>query len=230
VTAEDAHVQEGPALQATIVAAVVSPQIHSLADELRRDALLIDVSSADVMRDDAEPRIYIFCFDAALAVVLAERVVQWGGGRAGLIGVIPDGSTLEREALLAAGFDDVIAGELSTRELAARIRAVHRRLHRAAMGNNRLRFGAFTLDTVNRTLWTQGRTVTLTTTELEVMRALMAARGRPLSRADLLDAVWGGADLEVTERAVDNVILRLRRKLPTPDLLETVRGVGFRLA
>ena len=61
------------------------------------------------------------------------------------------------------------------------------------------------------------------------MRALMTARGRPLSRAELLDAVWGGGDLEVSERAVDNVILRLRRKLPTPDVLETVRGVGFRL-
>jgi DNA-binding response OmpR family regulator len=59
------------------------------------------------------------------------------------------------------------------------------------------------------------------------MRALMLAHGHPLSRIDLFDAVWGGGDFEVTERAVDNVILRLRRKLPT---LETVRGVGFRLA
>ena len=229
VTADDAPVQEGPALVATIVAAVVGPQIHSLADELRRDALQIHVSSADVMREPAEARVYIFCFDAALAVVLAERVVQWGSGRAGLIGVIHDGNTSERETLLAAGFDDVVAGHLSTRELAARIRSVHRRIHWAGMRNGRLRFGGFTLDVMNRTLWTQGKTVTLTSTELEVMRALMLARGRPLSRAHLLDAVWGGADLEVTERAVDNVILRLRRKLPTPDALETVRGVGFRL-
>lgn len=222
--------QEGPALQATIVAAVVSPQIHSLAEELRRDALHVEVSSADVMRDAAEARVYIFCFDAALAVVLAERVVEWGGGRAGLIGVVPDGATPERESLLAAGFDDVVAGQLSTRELAARIRSVHRRIHWAGLRNGRLRFGAFTLDITNRTLWTQGKTITLTSTELEVMRALMLAHGRPLSRVDLLDAVWGGGDLEVTERAVDNVILRLRRKLPTPEALETVRGVGFRLA
>jgi DNA-binding response OmpR family regulator len=46
----------------------------------------------------------------------------------------------------------------------------------------------------------------------------------------LLDRAWGEADLEVSERAVDNVILRLRRKLPDPDLIETVRSVGFRLA
>ena len=49
-------------------------------------------------------------------------------------------------------------------------------------------------------------------------------------RAELLDLAWGEADLEVSERAVDNVILRLRRKLPTPDLIETVRSVGFRIA
>jgi DNA-binding response OmpR family regulator len=230
VTAEDAPASEGLTLHATIVAAVVSPQIHTLAEDLRREALQIDVSSADVMREVAQPRIYVFSFDAALAVVLAERIVEWGRGRAGLIGVVPDGSSSERETLLAAGFDDVVAGKLSTRELCARIRAVHRRIHWPGLRNGRLRFGSFTLDVMNRTLWTQGKTITLTSTELEVMRALMVARGRPLSRTDLLDAVWGGGDLEVTERAVDNVILRLRRKLPVPDALETVRGVGFRLA
>ena len=78
---------------------------------------------------------------------------------------------------------------------------------------------------MHRVLWTEGQTIPLTSAELEVMRA----RGRPLSRADLLDAGWGASD-EVNERAVDNVILRLRRKLPTPAALETVRGVGFRLS
>jgi DNA-binding response OmpR family regulator len=62
------------------------------------------------------------------------------------------------------------------------------------------------------------------------MAELIKARGRPLSRAELLDVAWGGGELEVSERAVDNVILRLRRKLPRADALETVRGVGFRLA
>jgi DNA-binding response OmpR family regulator len=45
----------------------------------------------------------------------------------------------------------------------------------------------------------------------------------------LLDAAWGAGELEISERAVDNVILRLRRKLPRPDMLETVRSIGFRL-
>lgn len=230
MTGDDAPARDGLALTATIVVAVVSPTIHALAEALRRESLQIDVSSADVMREPPQPRIYVFCFDAALAVVLAERVVEWGNGRAGLIGVVHDAQSAERETLLAAGFDDVIAGKLSTRELCVRIRAVHRRIHWPGLRNGRLRFASFSLDVMNRTLWTHGKTITLTSTELDVMRALMLARGRPLSRTDLLDAVWGGGDLEVTERAVDNVILRLRRKLPVPDSLETVRGVGFRLA
>ena len=65
---------------------------------------------------------------------------------------------------------------------------------------------------------------------LAVLRELIKARGRPLSRIELLDRAWGEEDLEVSERAVDNVILRLRRKLPEPDVIETVRSVGFRLA
>lgn len=215
-------------MEATLVAPVVTANDYSLADELRRDALFIEVSSADVMREAPAERVYVFTLDASLAHVLAERIVEWGKGRAGLIGVVADGGGPEREVLLAAGFDDAVAGHLSARELSARIRAVHRRLCQA-VSSTRVRFGAFTLDITNRTLWTRGHSSSLTSTELEVMRALMNARGRPLSRGDLLDAVWGGGDLEVSERAVDNVILRLRRKLPEPDVLETVRGVGFRL-
>jgi DNA-binding response OmpR family regulator len=215
-------------VQATIVAPVVTPASHQLADELGRDAIAATVTSADVLRQPAEQRVYVFCCDAALGVVLAPRIVEWGAGRAGLIGVLADGGSEEREALLEAGFDDVVAGRVSVRELSARIRSVDRRLA-GRLRNGRLRHGGFTLDLLHRALWTQGKTISLTSTELEVMRALMMAAGRPLSRIDLLDAVWGGAELDVSERAVDNVILRLRRKLPQPDAIETIRGVGFRL-
>jgi DNA-binding response OmpR family regulator len=75
-----------------------------------------------------------------------------------------------------------------------------------------------------------GRRVRLTATELAVIRALIDARGRALSRSEILDLAWGEQNLEVGERAVDNVVLRLRRKIGEPNMIETVRGVGFRLA
>jgi DNA-binding response OmpR family regulator len=222
-----------PALpRITIVAAIVSPATHALANELRRDSLHVEIGNADVLRSESAPIVYVFWFDAALGVVLADRIVAWATAcqlRAGLIGVIEDGGGHEREALLAAGFDDVVAGALSARELSARVRAVHRRMHWNGARHGRLRFGMFTLDVHNHALWVEGQTIPLTSIELAVMRELMKARGRPLSRAQLLDTAWGDADLEVSERAVDNVILRLRRKLPRPDSIETVRSVGFRV-
>jgi DNA-binding response OmpR family regulator len=217
----------------TIVFAVIAPTAHSLAAELRRDSLRVEVANAEVLQRASQTAVYVFWFEAALGVALAERICDWaasGEARSGLIGVLEDGGGHEREALLAAGFDDVVAGNLGARELSARVRAVHRRMSWSAPGNGRLRFAGFTLDVRDHALWVDGATISLTSIELAVMRELVRARGRPLSRAALLDAAWGDADQEISERAVDNVILRLRRKLPRPEALETVRSVGFRIA
>jgi len=205
--------------------------VRRLADELQRDSLRPETATADVLRAPPRPGVYVFCFDAAIAVALATRIVEWsrGGAGVGMLGVIDDGGGDEREELLSAGFDDVVTGRTSPRELCGRVRALQRRLHRAG-NDSTLRFGDFSLDLANYHLWASGTQIALTPIELAVMRELIKARGKPLSRVELLDAAWGESDLEVTERAVDNVMLRLRRKLPLPDAIETVRGVGFRLA
>ena len=216
-----------------IAAAVVAPAIHALAVELGRHSLVVEVATADILREPPIAATYLFAFDAAIGTALASRIVAWaeaGVPRPGLIGVVDDGGSSERESLLAAGFDDVVAGPVSAREISARVRAVHRRVHWTAATPSRLRYGAFTLDLETHALWIDDAAIVLTSAELAVARELIKARGRPLSRAALLDAAWGDSDLEVSERAVDNVILRLRRKLPRPDLVETVRSVGFRLA
>jgi len=216
-----------------IAAAVVAPAIHALALELGRHSLAVEVATADILREPPIAATYLFAFDAAIGTALASRIVAWadaGVPRPGLIGVVDDGGGAEREALLAAGFDDVVAGPVSAREISARVRSVHRRVSWIAATPSRLRYGAFTLDLDTHALWIDDAAIVLTSAELAVARELIKARGRPLSRAALLDAAWGASDLEVSERAVDNVILRLRRKLPRPDLVETVRSVGFRLA
>lgn len=218
--------------QVALVAAAVTPLARTLSDAMTREALRVEMTTADVLREPARPIVYLFLLDASLAIAFADPIVTWaaaGEHTPGLIGVVEDGGGHEREALLAAGFDDAISGAPSARELVARVRAVQRRL-RAPLPTDRLRFGSFMLDLREHVLWVGSVQITLTSIELAVMRELIKARGRPLSRVDLLDVAWGGADLETTERAVDNVILRIRRKLPRPDALETVRGVGFRLS
>jgi DNA-binding response OmpR family regulator len=178
--------------------------------------------------------VYLVWAPATIAPDRLAAVVGWASAvdpRPGLIGVAAVGSAADAEAGLAAGFDDFVVGTPSARELAARLRAVLRRVHWTGLARpGRLRFGALTLDLDGHELWIDGRTIHLTSTELGVLRALVRGRGRTLSRGELLDHAWSEGDLEVSERAVDNVILRLRRKLPRPDLIQTVRGVGFRLS
>ncbi len=219
-------------LHVTVVSIVTTASTQQLVSELRRDSMRVEVMTAAVLDQPPVDPVYVISLDPSFAKILADRFVTWASTElhAGLIAVVEDGSPADNELLLAAGFDDVVSAPFSARELVARVRAVHRRVHWKGVTNGRLRFGELTLDLYGRELWIHGKTITLTSIELAVLRELIKARGRPLSRADLLDLSWGENDLEVSERAVDNVILRLRRKLPRPDLIETVRSVGFRIA
>jgi two-component system phosphate regulon response regulator PhoB len=72
--------------------------------------------------------------------------------------------------------------------------------------------------------------VKLTAKEFELLRALMERPGRVMTRDRLLDEVWG-SDITVTSRTIDTHLKRLREKLgEAGDLVETVRGVGYRFS
>ena len=220
-------------LRVTVVTAATTATTQAVVAELRRESMVVELALLDVLQGAPPAPVILVSLEASTVVALAPRFVAWGSRgepAAGLIGIVENGGPEHSEELLAAGFDDVVATPLSTRELVARVRAVHRRVHWKGVSNGRVRFGDLTLDLYGRELWCGGRTIALTSIELAVLRELIKAQGKPLSRADLLDRAWGAGDLEVSERAVDNVILRLRRKLPRPDLIETVRSVGFRLS
>jgi DNA-binding response OmpR family regulator len=150
--------------------------------------------------------------------------------RAAIIGCIPSGTMDDSVLAFEAGFDDFVAGNSSVREVSCRINVIHRRFkergrYRRAVGGS----VPIRIDVLSREAHVDGRSVRLSATELAVLSALVAAAGGALSRQELLEQAWGEGSLEVGERAVDNVVLRLRRKLGDADLIETVRGVGFRL-
>ena len=134
---------------------------------------------------------------------------------------------------LELGADDYVTKPFNVRELIARVRAVLRRVQKAAIEPDVLRAADIVLDRAGRTVTVAGRAVDLTPSEFAILATLMAAPGQVFSRLDLLDRVSGEA-YEGYERTIDVHIRNLRTKIEPdpkhPIYVETVYGMGYRFA
>ena len=134
---------------------------------------------------------------------------------------------------LEMGADDYMTKPFSMRELTARVRAVLRRVDRAANGSHLLTAADVVLDRESRVVTVGERTVDLTPSEFGLLEALMQKPGRVWSRNDLLDHVQGNS-YEGYERTIDVHIRNLRTKIEAdprqPRYVETVYGAGYRFA
>jgi DNA-binding response OmpR family regulator len=143
---------------------------------------------------------------------------------------------IDRVLGLEIGADDYLTKPFSLRELTARIRAVMRRTREpratTAPVPETIAFGTVQIDTRALRGTRAGKTFPLTPRELAVMVALDHHRGAAVSRDDLLTQVWGD-DYYGTTRTLDQVIVKLRRKIEaepsSPRHLLTVHGHGYRL-
>jgi DNA-binding response OmpR family regulator len=135
---------------------------------------------------------------------------------------------------LELGADDYITKPFSVREFRSRVKAV---LRRAALAQQEAQFeepidaGDLYIDFEKRTVTVRGDAAQLTYVEFEILAALARAPGRVFSRTMLLERVWGDAAYR-DPRTIDVHIRHLREKLEaepkTPELILTVRGVGYR--
>lgn len=131
-----------------------------------------------------------------------------------------------RIAGLDAGADDYLIKPVDLHELAARLRALVRRAH--GQSANRLCAGTVELDPAAHQVWCEGVLVDLSQREYDLLHALLLNAGRVLNREQLEQHLyqWGS---EINSNAVEVHIYHLRRKLGA-GLIETVRGVGYRIA
>ena len=137
---------------------------------------------------------------------------------------------IDRVVGLELGADDYVTKPFSPRELALRVRAVLRRRAPAGEDARVFEHGDLRVDPDSHRASVNGREITLTAKEFQLLVALMGRPGRVMTRERLLDEVWG-SDITVTSRTIDTHLKRLREKLgPASHLIETVRGVGYRFS
>ena len=131
---------------------------------------------------------------------------------------------------LSVGADDYVTKPFSPRELTARVKAALRRLQVGPGGGADTSVFAFRhlrVDAGARRVTVDDQPVELTAVEFDLLKALAENRGRVLTREQLLEKVWGGQYFGEI-RVVDVHLGHIRQKLGRPELIATVRGVGYR--
>lgn len=145
---------------------------------------------------------------------------------------------LDRVMGLEVGADDYMTKPFSTLELIARVKAMLRRValieqtlkqDRQPDDTSIIQYGDLYLDPTNYSTQINGTSLDLSRTEFDLLRLFLLNPGRAFSRAYLLETIWE-VDYLGGDRAVDNAVMRLRKKLGSMgDAIETVWGVGYRL-
>jgi two-component system, OmpR family, response regulator RegX3 len=199
-----------------------------LAEGLRREGFEVDrVATAAAALAAPEPDLVLL--DLRLPDADGYTVCRDLRARSGapIIIVTAKGEEVDRVVGLELGADDYVVKPFGFRELVARIRAVSRRAGDATRATT-VRVGELELDTSARRARIDGRELTLTAKEFDLLAVLMREAGAVVPRSQVLLEVWN-TTWQGSTKTVDVHVASLRRKLGDPGWIDTVRGIGHRL-
>jgi two-component system alkaline phosphatase synthesis response regulator PhoP len=205
-----------------------------LEDDLRREGYDVELASDG---ETAARRAIAGGFDLILLDVMLPlkdgfeicRDVRSAGVETPIVLLTAKAQEAEKVLGLEAGADDYVTKPYSARELRARIKAHLRRGERQMA--DVYRFGDAELDFTRCELRRAGKPVELSALEFKMLAMFVRRSGRLLTRAQLLDEIWGPGT-HVTDRVVDNQVTNLRKKIEPeparPRYLVALRGLGYR--
>jgi DNA-binding response OmpR family regulator len=208
--------------------------LESVAYALRRDGFSVSVAETVVEAREHGAGVELVILDLMLPDGSGFDLIgdlRQGGRAVPIIVLSSRDGEADRVAALESGADDYVTKPFSPREVVARVRAVLRRsASRQASAEGAV--SPFFIDRATRRARVAGRELELTRVEFDLLASLLENPGRVYTRAQLIDDVWGDG-FAITDRTIDSHVKALRRKVveagADPGLIETVRGVGYRV-
>ena len=203
-----------------------------IARGLRHDALAVDLAhdGAEALDKTSVTSYDVVVLDRDLPKVHGDEVcreVTARGAGERILMLTASGTIDDRVAGLGLGADDYLAKPFAMKELVARVRALGRRV--TAVVPPVLSFDDLVVDVPSRRVERGGRVISLTRKEFGVLEVLMSAGGRVVSAEELLEKVWD-ENTDPFTNAIRIAVMTLRRKLGEPTVIDTVVGVGYRMA
>ena len=160
------------------------------------------------------------------------RRLRVDGEQITIIMLTAKGDPIDKIIGLESGADDYLAKPFEPRELVARINAVRRRTKNTSpiTSEQTVTIGPLEVNFSTMVVKRDNETLPLSSREFALLAVLLQSRGRPLTRAQIIDRVHGH-DLAVTDRAIDVQVARLRKAIgdvgDTPELIKTIWGTGY---
>ncbi|MCG5216995.1 response regulator transcription factor [Streptosporangium sp. KLBMP 9127] len=203
----------------------------SVAAGLRGESLAVDVAyNGEAALERLAVHDYdVLILDRDLPRVHGDDVCRKAveaGGRVRILMLTAAGDVRSRVAGLSLGADDYLPKPFAFEELLARVRALSRRAN--AADPPILEHAGISLDPAHLQVFRAGRYVPLARKEFGVLARLLRARGAVVSAEELLEKVWDER-IDPFTNTVRTTMMKLRRKLGEPQVIETVPGVGYRI-